>query len=295
MVSLADFLLKQDHILLDGAMGTQLAERGLGMGGHNNVTNPGEVVAIHKQYAACGCHILITNTLTMNRIYIETHNVGVDVREVNLAGAKLAKSVAGKDLYVLGNLSSTGKILKPYGDLSEQETEETFKEQASFLSEGGVDGFIIETMFDLKEALCALRACKSIASLPVLVSMAFATPKNGGHTIMGNSATECARALTEAGASAIGGNCGDLDPSQMAEVTTIIREATSLPILAQPNAGKPRLIDNQTIYDMKPDEFALGMAKCLRAGARLIGGCCGTSPAHISALAEVLEYNRGKQ
>ncbi|MCP4256631.1 MAG: hypothetical protein GY774_03780, partial [Planctomycetes bacterium] len=144
-----------------------MALRGLSMGGQTNLTNPDVVLDIHKEYSQSGCHILTTNTFTMNRIYIETHNVDVDVREVNLAGTKLARLAAYKDQYVLGDVSTTGKLLEPYGDLSESFAYEACKEQAGLLAEGGVDGFIIETMLDLREALCALRACKEISSLPV--------------------------------------------------------------------------------------------------------------------------------
>lgn len=287
-MNLAKFLRNTEPILLDGAMGTQLAQVGLKMGGQSNVLNPKEVMAIHEQYADCGVHILLTNTLTMNRIYIEAHNIDVDVREVNLAGVKLAKSAVREGQYVLGDVSSTGKIIEPYGDLSESDAYEAFVEQAAVLAEGGVDGFIIETMFDLREALCALRACRDVASLPVIASMAFTTSKKGGRTMMGNSAKECATVLTETGASAIGGNCGDLDPLQMAEVVSLLQEATSLPIVAQPNAGKPKLVGDQTVFDMSPTEFASGISKCLQAGAQLVGGCCGTSPAHIRAVVEML-------
>ncbi len=287
-MNLSEFLTNTEPILLDGAMGTQLAQAGLEMGGQSKVLNPKEVLAIHTQYADCGVHILLTNTLTMNRIYIETHNIDVDVREVNLTGVKLAKSAVREGQYVLGDISSTGKIIEPYGDLSESDAYEAFVEQATVLAEGGVDGFIIETMFDLREALCALRACRDVAPLPVIASMAFTTSKKGGRTMMGNSAKECATILTEAGASAIGGNCGDLDPLQMAEVVSLLQEATSLPIVAQPNAGKPKLVGNQTVFDMSPTEFASGISKCLQAGAQLVGGCCGTSPAHIRAVVEML-------
>lgn len=287
-MNLSEFLRNTERILLDGAMGTQLEQAGLKMGGQSNVLNPKEVLAIHTQYADCGVHILLTNTLTMNRIYIEAHNIDVDVREVNLTGVKLAKSAVREGQYVLGDISSTGKIIEPYGDLSESDAYEAFVEQATVLSEGGVDGFIIETMFDLREALCALRACRDVAPLPVIASMAFTTSKKGGRTMMGNSAKECATILTEAGASAIGGNCGDLDPLQMAEVVSLLQEATSLPIVAQPNAGKPKLVGDQTVFDMSPTEFASGISKCLQAGAQLVGGCCGTSPAHIRAVVEML-------
>ena len=288
-MNLLEFLSSgRKKILLDGAMGTQLAEAGLEMGGQTSITHPDAVVAIHRQYVECGVDVLITNTLTMNRVNIESHNVGVDVREVNLAGAKLAKAAVREGQYVLGDISSTGKMLKPYGDLLEEHAYAAFKEQAGILAEGEVDGFIIETMFDLREALCALRACKEAADLPVIASIAFNTVKNGGRTIMGNSARDCAQALTEAGACAVGANCGSLDPVQMSEVVSKMREATSLPVLAQPNAGKPRFVENRTVFDMSPSDFAAGIYQCLQGGAQLIGGCCGTSPAHIRAIVKLL-------
>jgi 5-methyltetrahydrofolate--homocysteine methyltransferase len=287
-MDLSTFLTKKDLILFDGAMGTQLAERGAAMGGKSNLVHPDTVLAIHKDYAQCGCHILITNTFAMNRVFIETHRVGVDVRTVNVAGAQLTKQAAGQDQYILGDISSTGKLLEPYGDLKESAAYDTFAEQAALLEEGGVDGFIIETMTDLKEALCALRACKEASSLPVIVTMAFSTPKNGGRTIMGNTARECASALTEAGAQAVGANCGDIDPFQMAEIVSTMRSVTNLPILAKPNAGRPRLVDNKTVFDMSPPEFVKGIQECISAGTTMVGGCCGTSPDHICALADTI-------
>ncbi|MGD8520078.1 MAG: homocysteine S-methyltransferase family protein [Desulfobacterales bacterium] len=287
-MKLSDFIESKDIILLDGAMGTQLAISGLKMGGHNNVTHPQQVLDIHRKYADCGCDILITNTLTMNRIYIKTHRLDVPVKDVNIEGARLAKSAAGRRKYVLGDISSTGKLLAPYGNLAEEDAYSAFFEQASALAKGGVDGFIIETMIDLREALCALQACKAAASLPIMVSMAFANSHNGGRTVMGNSARECAIALTNEGAVAIGANCGDLDPSQMASVIALLRKETSLPILSMPNAGTPKLIDNQTVFDLSPEDFASGLDACIQAGARLVGGCCGTTPAHIRAVKKIL-------
>lgn len=281
-------ILESDRkaIFLDGAMGTQLGAAGLEMGGRNNVEAPEAVLKVHQQYADCGIDLLITNTLTMNRVNIESHKVAVETREVNLAGAKLARAATRDGQYVLGDISSTGKMLQPYGPLSEDDAYETFREQAAILAEGGVDGFIIETMIDLREALCALRAVKEASSLPVIVSIAFNTAGNGARTIMGNSAVDCAQALTEGGASAVGTNCGSLDPLEMADVVAIIRGATALPIIAQPNAGKARLVDKNLIFDMPTDLFAEGVQKCVEAGARLVGGCCGTSPAHIRAMVE---------
>jgi 5-methyltetrahydrofolate--homocysteine methyltransferase len=276
-------------ILLDGAIGTELDKRGLMGRASNNLDAPQVVLGIQREYATCGCDALTTNTLTMNRIFIETHNLGISVRDVNRAGAELARQAAGKGRYVLGNISSTGQLLEPYGTYKESQFYDAFKEQAGILAESGVDGFLIETIFDLREAMCALRACKENFSLPVIVSIAFSTEEKGGRTMMGDSAEQCAKSLADAGADVIGANCGDLDPVRIAVVVSYLKLATGLPVLAQPNAGRPKLIGDKTVFEMAPSEFAEGIAECLRAGARLVGGCCGTAPEHIRAVAEMLK------
>lgn len=276
-------------VLLDGAIGTELDKRDLMGRAGNNLDAPETVLDIQREYIASGCDALTTNTLTMNSIFIETHKFGISVHDVNKAGAELARQAAGKDKYVLGNLSSTGQLLEPYGNFTESQFYDAFREQAGILAESGVDGFIIETIFDLREALCVLRACKDNFSLPVIVSIAFMTEEKGGKTMMGDSAEQCAKSLTNAGADVVGANCGQLDPAQMAVVVSILKSATKLPVLAQPNAGKPKLVGNKTIFEMAPAQFADGIAECIRAGAKFVGGCCGTSPGHIRAVAEMLE------
>ena len=283
-----DLIQAKSLVLLDGAMGTELDKRGLMGRGRANLDAPEVVLDVHREYAACGCDALITNTLVMNRIYIETHDVGVSVRDVNLAGVRLAREVAGDRLCVLGDMCSTGQLLEPYGEYTESQFRDAFVEQAGFLAEGGVDAFIIETMFDLREAVCALKACREVSSLPVIVGMAFSTEADGGRTMMGNSVAECAKELADAGTDVIGANCGQIGPYEMARVISALRGATDLPILAEPNAGKPRLDGDRTVFDMDPVQFAAGVRECIRAGARLIGGCCGTSPDHIRALANLL-------
>jgi len=287
-MNLREYLESRKILLLDGGMGTQLDKRGLMSRGTINLDHPEAVVDIHKEYCRCGCNALITNTLTMNRIYIETHNVQVDIRQVNTAGVKLAREAAADGQFVLGDISSTGQMLEPYGTYKEAQFYDAFVEQAEILAEAGVDGFIIETVFDLNEALCALRACKDKTNLPIIVSLTFKTETDGGRTIMGNTAADCAKEITVAGADAIGINCGDLDPAEMAVVVSLLKSATTLPIAAQPNAGKPKLIDDKTIFEMGPEQFAAGVEKCIDAGATLVGGCCGTSPQHIQALADIL-------
>jgi 5-methyltetrahydrofolate--homocysteine methyltransferase len=285
MMDLLEYLTKSEGVLLlDGGMGTQLDARGAEMGGEANLTDPEKVLAVHQSYVEEGAMLLITNTLTMNRVNIETHDVGVDVREVNLVGARLARQAAVSGQYVLGDIGSTGQILAPLGTVTEEEAFVSYKEQAELLIEGGVDGFIIETMFDLRETLVAVRACKAAADLPVIASMTFETIKNGGRTIMGNTVAECAVALTEAGADVIGANCGSLTPMELSEVVKWITEATHLPVAVQPNAGKPHLEGLKAVFDMSPEEFAEGIAMCIKNGAKIVGGCCGTTPAHLHAI-----------
>jgi len=287
-MNLSTALKKKDVILLDGAIGTELGKHGLMGRARPNLDNPEIVLEIQREYALCGCDALTTNTLTMNRMYIETHNVGVSVQDVNQAGAELARRAVGKGQYVLGNIGSTGQLLEPYGTYREAQFYDAFREQAEILAESGVDGFIIETMFDLREAMCALRACKDNFPLPVIVSIAFSSEANGGRTMMGDSAQQCAKSLTDAGADVIGANCGEIDPAQMAVIVSVLKSATSLPVIAQPNAGKPQLVDDETVFKMGADDFAKGIEECIRAGASLVGGCCGTTPEHIRAVAGLL-------
>ncbi len=288
-MKLAEQIADEKKILLvDGAMGTQLAASGVPMGGQSCITHPEAVLAVHRKYVEAGAEIIITNTFTMNRISIETHNIGVDVREVNLAGVKLARQAAVGGQFVLGDMTSTGKLLKPNGPVSEDAAYETYLEQAAILLEGGVDGFIIETMIDLKETVCALKACRKVADLPVITSISFDTAERGGRNIMGDTAEKCARVLTEAGADVIGANCGSIDPYQMAEIVAMMKKATLVPIIAQPNAGRPKVVNGETVFNMTPGDFGAGIKKCLEAGAKLVGGCCGTSPAHIKAVADFL-------
>jgi 5-methyltetrahydrofolate--homocysteine methyltransferase len=272
-------------------MATQLAEAGLEMGGQNCISHPDEVFAIHRKYAQAGCDILITNTLTMNRIYLESHGMDVDVKEVNLAGARLARSAADEQQYVLGDISSTGQFLEPYGEYSEEQFYHNFAEQAKYLLAGNIDGFIIETVLDGREALCAVRACRDASTLPIIASLSFQTPENGGRTIMGNSAAGSAQALVEAGATAVGANCGVLDPHETAGIITMMSDAVAAPLIAQPNAGKPRLVNDRTVFNMNPEKFTQGISECIAAGARLVGGCCGTTPEHIRKVAEMIRKN----
>ncbi len=283
-MNLLKYIADNRIIITDGAMGTELFRAGLTGGEQCNLFYPDAVLKIHRSYLDAGATLVTTNTLTMNRIFIESHALDIDITKVNEAGVKLARQAAGSKHFVLGDISSTGQMLEPYGEFSEETFVRNFQEQAGILSENGIDAFIIETVMDLREAICALHACKSISSLPVFVTLSFSTAENGGRTMMGNSVKECAISLTREGADAIGANCGSLDPKDFPLIIAEFRKYSSLPLIAQPNAGKPKLLNNTTSFDMPPNTFADCLAKCIQNGAGIIGGCCGTTPNHIKAL-----------
>lgn len=282
------FIKQQKPVIFDGAMGTQLARHGLELsGGENNLSHPDTVLTVHESYVESGAHVITTNTFTMNPIYLKTHNLDIDMIKVNQTGARLAKEAGVR--YVLGDMGPTGQLMEPFGPYTEQDVIDCYKAQGAVLAESGVDGFIIETMMDLKEALCALKACKEVSSLPVVVTFTMSVKSSGGRTLMGQTMAECAAAVADQGGDVIGTNCGELDLEEVAEIIAGLRDKTILPILAQPNAGKPKLVKRETVYDMTPHVFAQGILKCIAAGATLVGGCCGTTPEHIREVARLIE------
>ncbi|MFO7814334.1 MAG: homocysteine S-methyltransferase family protein [Halanaerobiales bacterium] len=280
-----EFVKNNEITLLDGAMGTELKKRDLMGNFKNNIENRDIVKNIHESYLKVGSDAIITNTFSMNELYLKDKNTDYELASLNKEGVKIAIEAAGSEHFVLGDISSTGKLLKPYGEYEEEEFIEVFKEKAKILADVGVDAFIIETMVDLREALTALKACKNTVDLPVMVSLSYNTIERGGRTVMGNSAAESAQKLQKEGADIIGTNCGSLGPKQMAEIVKVIKDNTDLPIMVEPNAGQPKLKGEETVYDMAPTLFREGIMACIEAGAKIVGGCCGTTPEHIKELA----------
>jgi 5-methyltetrahydrofolate--homocysteine methyltransferase len=282
--------LKSGKIMIfDGGMGSLLAAKGLSLtGAVNNLQHPDKVREVHEEYIAAGADCIITNTLTLNEIYMNKKGAAkIDIDAANQAGAEIAKkAAAGTGVYVFGDIGPTGEMLAPLGTGQADDFQRAYLRQARSLYEAGVDGFIIETVFDLNEALLALKACKDLCGLPVIVSLTFSTVKKGGRTVMGNSAADCAQKAAAAGADVVGTNCGDLSPEEMAQIVEFMKPA-GLPLIVQPNAGKPVFDDGSAVYNMTPADFAAGIKSCLAAGAQLIGGCCGTTPQHIATLAEL--------
>ncbi len=283
-----ELLRTKGIIIFDGAIGTQLELRGAPAGAMSNVTAPDKVLEIHEAYVDAGADVLITNTFTMNPIFAVSHGSSIDMAEINRAGVSLAKQAAAGNTIVLGGLGPTGRLLEPLGAYTEQQFHDAYLEQARILADCGVDGFIFETMTDLRESLCGLRACKENFKLPVIVSFAYATEAAGGRTSMGNKAADCARETAAAGAAAVGVNCGTIDHRKIDTIVKEHRAACGIPLLVEPNAGKPRLEGDRTVYDMPPDEFAETIRTCAGEGATLLGGCCGTSPDHIRAISKII-------
>src|SRR6056297_3095288 len=277
-----NYVYNNDITLLDGAMGTELEKINMMGNFANNIDNKEIVKKIHQGYIEAGSKAIITNTFSLNRIYLADKDLNLAL--INSQGVKIAKEVEGNDIFVLGDISSTGKLLQPYGRYKEEEFIKVFSEKAEILARAGVDAFIIETMVDLREAVCALKGCKRSSDLPVIVSISFDRLKGGGRTVMGDTVKESVIKLQEEEADIIGSNCGSLGPHQMAEVIKIMEEHTDLPILAKPNAGLPIIQGKETLYIMEPADFTEGILACIEAGASLVGGCCGTTPEHIRDL-----------
>ncbi len=281
-------------LLLDGATGTELMARGIPGATPPelwNVERPDVVGAIHRDYFAAGADLVHANTFGGTRLKLAGHGLGERAAELNEAGARLAVAVRDAEYpgrLVAGDVGPTGVMLPPLGDADPAVLRETFVEQAEALVRGGVDLLHIETMFDLGEALAAVEAAVGAAGgRPVCCSMTFKPAARGYRTMMGVSPAQAAAALLAAGATLVGCNCS-ITADAMGDLVADLHEAAGLPVLAQPNAGQPRLEGGVTVYDETPEHFAAEVAGFSSRGAGLVGGCCGTTPAHIAALAAAL-------
>jgi homocysteine S-methyltransferase len=270
-------------MVCDGAMGTMLYSKGIPLTrcfDELNLSSPQLVKEIHLAYVKAGAEILETNTFGASRPRLERHNQAEKVREINLAGARLAREVAGDDLYVAGSVGPLGIRLEPLGPTSLKEARERFREQIAALAEGGVDLLMVETMSDPNEAHQALLAARDVCSLPVVVQM---TVQDDGSTPIGVLPEDFARKLDEWGADIIGLNCS-VGPAGVLEALEIIAAVTDRKLSAQPNAGLPRTVEGRNIYGGSPEYLASYARRFIQSGARLVGGCCGTTPEHIKAI-----------
>src|SRR6478672_1696449 len=283
-------------ILADGAMGTMLFASGLQFGDPPeawNVSNPEVVRRIHRGYLDAGSRIVMTNTFGGNRLRLRLHGLDKRVAELNRTAAILLRAevdAAGGRALVAGDIGPTGEIMAPLGTLEQAEAEDVFAAQAAALIAGGVDLIWIETMSHLSEITAAIRGARQASStIPVIATMTFDTR---GHTMMGVSPEEAARALLAAGADAVGGNCGN-GPDELLPVIAKMRAvAPDAVLVAKSNAGMPELVDLRAVYRADPTTMADAARDFRRAGARIIGACCGSTPAHLAAMAEALQAAR---
>jgi homocysteine S-methyltransferase len=276
--------LEKRIVVCDGAMGTMLYSKGIPLSrcyDELNLTSPQLVKDVHVGYVKAGAEMLETNTFGGNRFRLEKPGLADKVREINLAGARLARDVAGEDLYVAGAVGPLGVRIEPLGPTSLEEAREAFQTQIGALVEGGVDLIIIETMSDLQEAHQALLAARAAApSLPVIVQM---TIGDDGSTPAGTLPEDFTRKLDEWGADLIGINCS-VGPASVLETLERMARLTTRKLSAQPNAGLPRTVEGRNFYLCSPEYMADFARRFIQAGARLVGGCCGTTPEHIKAI-----------
>lgn len=285
-------LMKQRVVLLDGGFGTELIRYGFPQGACPeawNVEKPEVVMAIHKSYFDAGSDAVLTNSFGGNSIKLASHHLEKRCHELNKAAATIANEIKPKGRFVGGSMGPVGKFLKPEGEFSELEFEEAFAEQARGLSDGKADFLLIETQYDLREALAALRGARKASKLPIFVTMTFNRGPRGFFTMMGNSVAHCLEAFEKEGVPVIGANC-TLNSSDMAELVKDMRARTRLPIIAQANAGKPaQSAEGEVSYSQGLEDYLTYIPRIKENGATVIGGCCGTNPDYIKRMVEVLK------
>ena len=278
-------LVASAPVLTDGAWGTQLQARGLEPGACPdawNLLHPERVEAVAHAYVEAGSRVILTNTFRANRIALDHYGLADKAVEINRAGVELSRRAAGGRACVFASLGPSGKMLMT-GEVSAAEIRAAFEEQARAMAAAGADAIVVETMSDLDEAKLAVAAAQA-AGLPVAASMTFESGRDHDRTMMGTTPEEAARELAGAGADVIGGNCGQGAEDYLA-ICKRLRTATQLPIWMKPNAGLPELTAEGVQYRQTPEAFARHARALVEAGASFIGGCCGTTPEFIRAVA----------
>ena len=283
-------LLGQRVLLLDGGLGSLLMAAGLERGRAPewwNLEHPERVGVAHRGYVEAGSDIVHTNSFGASPPKLHAAGLGDRCREVNARAVTIARDACGTSTLVAGDVGPTGLLLAPVGQATAEGMADAFREQAAALAEAGADLISIETMYDLREALAAVEAARA-TGLPVLASMTFEARKRGFFTIMGDPLAASLAALAGAGADAVGCNCS-VTSSVMVGMVSEAHRSVKTPIVAQPNAGQPRVTPEGTVYDASPEAFAGDVVAMVKAGARLVGGCCGTTPEFIACARAALD------
>ena len=290
-------------LLGDGAMGTQLMLAGLEQGNCGeawNLKHPERVMAIQRRYVDAGSECLITNTFGGSRIMLNRHGQSGSVSELNKAGVAIARQAFGdRDGYVLGDIGPFGGLMQPFGEFTQDQVREAFDEQAAALVEGGADAIIIETQTSLEELLLGIEAAKKAGAPCIIGSMAYDVTLDGStfRTMMGIDPERAAEFMEENGVHIVALNCGTgMDMERARVAVERYKSVTNLPVMVQPNGGKPRLENMKVIYDETPEQMVKGLVPLLEAGANIVGACCGSTPDHIRAFRTAMdEYLKSKQ
>jgi 5-methyltetrahydrofolate--homocysteine methyltransferase len=282
-------LASGDVLIADGATGTMLQEAGLPTGSPGEawvLERPEEIKTLHRAYVEAGSQLILTSTFGGTRARLRAAGLDPRVVEISRRAAELARQVAGDEIYVGGDIGPSGELMPPLGKLTYEAAVEMFAEQAGALADGGVDCIYIETMSDLSEAKAAVEGAQQACDLPVFCTFSFDTH---GRTGMGISPDQAARAMAEMGVQATGANCGHA-PEEVLEFLPQMQEAApGLFLIAKPNAGIPRMVKRQAVYDAGPDRMAALGRRYAELGAQIIGACCGSSPEHITAIAAAVQ------
>ena len=281
-------LAEQSVILLDGATGSNLRKAGMPVGSCTELwamEHPEIIQSLQRAYVEAGSQIIYAPTFSANRISLSMHGLQDRLTELNTRPVQLSKEAAAGRALVAGDVTTTGKMLEPRGEITYQELFDVYKEQITALANAGVDLIVAETMLDVEETLVVLDAAQAVCDLPVMCSL---TLESDGSALYGGNAVEMVEALQEMGAAAVGLNCS-VGPDQLEAVVGSMKAVAKVPVIAKPNAGMPIMDDKgMAHYNMKPDHFAQSMKRLVERGAQVVGGCCGTDPEYIRALAKVL-------
>ena len=280
--------LRERVLVLDGAMGTMLQARGLKAGQapeELNLTMPEVVAGVHREYVDAGADIIVTNSFGATREKLSHHGLADRAREINAAAVAIARSAAGDAAYVAGSLGPTGRFVEPVGDMEFDAMVAQFREQAEALVEAGADLITLETFLDIKEARAAVIAVREVSpTIPIIAMLTF---DDNGRSVLGTPPEAAAITLEAVGADIVGSNCG-LGVDGIYDVLTAMRRVTRLPLISQANAGLPLLVEGKTVFPGTPEEMTSYHDRLLALGVRIIGGCCGTTPAHICAMRQAL-------
>lgn len=288
--------IRQRPLLGDGAMGTQLMLAGLEQGGCGeawNLDHPERVLAIQKAYADAGSDCIITNTFGGSRIMLNRHDCASRTVEINQAAVAIARDAFSEKVgYVLGDIGPFGGLMEPFGEFSVNQVREAFNEQAQALVDAGADAIIIETQTSLEELGLGIEAAKTAGAPCIIGSMAYDVTRDGStfRTMMGVDPEQAAKFMTEQGVHIVALNCGTgMDMERARQAMLRYRQVTDLPLMVQPNAGQPKLVDLKVIYDETPEQMVQGVVPLLEAGASIIGACCGSTPQHIQAFRAAMD------